>query len=606
MAVKRTALCGALIVGGALAPTASAGAQTPKTIAQLSDNTWYEGDLSRLTVSTAGDRAIFRRLGRPHLMLLPSGREDSTALAAGLDDVDNAAMCGNTVARHGQRGGERGWFVADEKAITTIPDDAVLRCSPDGSQIAFYRATAPRDGIAIGTREGAKPYRFDGEVTGAVFAPDGQFVYVAYIDDNGSSTLEQVAVSSGETRAVTRDLDMMPGDNSLGISPDARYVYVALASAGAPDNAQRHVPYAKRFLQLYAIDVQTGARARIRSSAHDEYDANVIGKMMYWARVIPHKAVGVIPASGGEVREILQDGDLPLWSPDGRRISYTYDYDRMADGALPMDVGVISVNANARPTSRPQPFVTGYHEDFSAAWSPNGKWIAWHSHRPPTPVPFYESPGHIDDVMLRKADDRHAPEIRLTDFGWEVGPPFWSPDGSKLLFSSWDKGGTPRIDKLWVLTMDQEAGRALQADRLMLPSGIRSAQWAVWSPDGKHLAIEDNQGGHKRALWIVGVDGSAGQKILDYEGSTYGGLDWSPDGTTIVYSGLAGDRLQLFAISPGGGTPRRLTHDSENILHPRFSPDGRWIACSRLAKEHLILSGAAPSELRLKLEGRKE
>jgi Tol biopolymer transport system component len=182
---------------------------------------------------------------------------------------------------------------------------------------------------------------------------------------------------------------------------------------------------------------------------------------------------------------------------------------------------------------------------------------------------------------LRRADDLHAPEIRLTNFGIETGPPFWSPDGKKLLMLSEQRGGTPGIGKIWILTMDTQKPAVLKTEMLPLPNEIRSVLWAMWSPDGREIAIEDNRGAGKRTLWIVRSDGSHPQRVLDYEGTTYDGLDWSRDGKSIVYSALAGDRLQLFSISRKGGAPQQLTHDSANLMHPRFSPDGSRIACTR-------------------------
>ena len=123
---------------------------------------------------------------------------------------------------------------------------------------------------------------------------------------------------------------------------------------------------------------------------------------------------------------------------------------------------------------------------------------------------------------------------------------------------------------------------------LPLTAEIRSASWSAWSPDGKEIAIEDNRGGGMRSLLVVRSDGSNAMKLLDYQGTTYGGLDWTADGKAIVFSGLAGEGLQLFSISREGGTPRQLTHDSGNLLHPRVSPDGRWIACTRIVQSRQI------------------
>jgi glycine/D-amino acid oxidase-like deaminating enzyme len=65
-------------------------------------------------------------------------------------------------------------------------------------------------------------------------------------------------------------------------------------------------------------------------------------------------------------------------------------------------------------------------------------------------------------------------------------------------------------------------------------------------------------------------------------------LDWAADGRTIVYCGLAGERLQIFAIPRSGGPPRLLTNDPANLMHPQVSPDGRWIACTRMSQSKEI------------------
>jgi TolB protein len=86
----------------------------------------------------------------------------------------------------------------------------------------------------------------------------------------------------------------------------------------------------------------------------------------------------------------------------------------------------------------------------------------------------------------------------------------------------------------------------------------------------------------RHALWVVAADGSSGRKLVDYPLRTYGGVDWTADGQTLIYTALTGNRMQLFAIPAAGGTPRRLTSDDAHLLHPKASPDGRLIAATRL------------------------
>src|SRR5579862_204210 len=607
----------ALLAGGRITsprtPAASANAApapAPSVVFETPDNTWFEGEITALQVSPDGEWALFRRFRAPHLVSLKSGKEDPARLNAGFTRVDFAAFCGrDSFARHGQRGNQQGWFISGESSqLTSIPDDAILICSADAKQIAYFPASKSAGGIFIGVPSSVKPAKHyslpAGDISSIAFSPDSASVYAVLTGENGSSTLVSVTPDDTHVTTIATDLDMMENSNAISLSRDGQHAYLALASPGVPDNKARHEPYAKRWLAIYDLDLKTGARHKIISSDQDNYDPNLASSAaaqsssaspsLFWLRIQRHKGISVFPATtaGATPRELLPNAELPIWSFDGRRISYLFNFDRIVAGALPMDAGVISVDPDAHVTSPHKVIVAGYHEDFPAAFSPDGHWIAFHSHRSPTPVPFYLSAGHTDDIYLRLADDNSAPEIRLTDFGWEAGPPYWSPDGRKLIFSSWVKGGEPGIDKVWILTLDPATGKVLDTQRLHLPAALRSAHWTAWSPDGKQIAIEDDQGADKRSLWILNADGSDPHKILDYHGTTYGSLDWTPDGKNIVYSGLSGEFMQILSVPVTGGTPKLLTHDAATLIHPRVSPDGRWIACSRMEKTEQILRGS--------------
>ena len=59
-------------------------------------------------------------------------------------------------------------------------------------------------------------------------------------------------------------------------------------------------------------------------------------------------------------------------------------------------------------------------------------------------------------------------------------------------------------------------------------------------------------------------------------------MAWTPDGQTLLYSALVGDRMQIFSIAREGGAVRQLTHADVNLMHPSVSPDGRLVAASRI------------------------
>jgi Tol biopolymer transport system component len=573
-------------------PLASAQTGQSTKLYEYASNQWFEALTNAVSISADGKWALFTSSQAVRLVALQNGHEDQVQLSAGLDAPPRAAaFCGTKLARVGKRGTETGWFIPDvdgQLRLTSVPPDALLQCSRDTSEIAYYFPDRPDTGISILIGGKRQDYPLKGKVTGAAFTLDGKALFAVSLGMNGRTSLVRITPPKPGVGTVTSDLDAMPSRQTIGMSADAQSIYIALASDAVPNNAARHQPNVQRWLKIYQLHPAKDRHVVVQSANKDNFDPAVVNGDLYWGTNVLHSAVALMPTDGGEAKEIVAEGQVPVWSFDGHRLSYFFGDMRLADLALNLDAAVIGVDAQGRKSSGPTVIVSGYNEDFPAAISPNGRWIAFHSHRSKTPVPIYDSPGSADDIFLRRADDLHAPEIRLTNFGWETGPAFWSPDGRKLLFSSWVKGGQPGIYKLWVITVDPESGKALSTGQFPLPPDPRSAQWAAWSPDGKEIAIEDDRSDEQRRIWIIKADGSHGEKLLDYKGSTYGGVDWTPDGATVIYSGLAEGRMQLFAISRQGGSPRQLSHDSGNLLHPRVSPDGRWIACTRTVQSQQI------------------
>ena len=567
-------------------------------VLELPSNQWFEGPLDRVSVSPNGKWALVSRRNAPRniqLYSLKTGQEDLRTLMADLNRVDYASFCGPVgIARLGERTIEDGWFLphgvnGDSVKLSGLPPDAIPVCGKGEAELAYIRRNAAEQEVFIDLRGQVRGYGVSGRVVGMAFSPEGDYFYELLFLASGQSSLVRIDVNTGSSKVIASHLDASPLAGPLSISADGRKMYVALAGDARPNNEARHQPDADRWLKIYELDLAAGSRRKIVDTPGEDDNAPaIVRSTLYWTQTAYHASIVLVPSGGGEAKEIISGGQLPMWSPDGKRVGYFFGGPRQADWGLNLDDAVVAVDEQGNRASQPSVIVSGYGEDFPPAWSPDGKWIAFHSHRSPKPVPQYGDPASTDDVYLRLADDVHAPEMRLTDFGWETGPAYWSPDGKKLLFSSWEPGGQPEIDKLWVLTLNPDTGRVVATEKLPLPAEIRSVSWAAWSPDGEEIAIEDNRGGEDRTMWTVQADGSHAEKVLDYKGTTYDGLDWMPDGHTIVYSALAEGRLQLFAIPSIGGGPRQLTHDSGTLLHPKVSPDGRWIAGTRLVQSKQI------------------
>ncbi len=190
---------------------------------------------------------------------------------------------------------------------------------------------------------------------------------------------------------------------------------------------------------------------------------------------------------------------------------------------------------------------------------------------------------------MRRAEDLNAKEIRVTDNLWETGWVYWSADGRKIIYTTWDRNAEPGTYHVWTTAIDQDTGVIGKAEEIHFPPTVHSPQIAVFSPDGKEIALEDASAPGQRILWAASADGKKVEKIAAYESETYGGVDWTPDGKTLLFAGLDGQRMQIFSIPRSGGTPRRLTDGKGNLIGPSGFPGWKVDRLSRVDTVQTLL-----------------
>jgi Tol biopolymer transport system component len=242
------------------------------------------------------------------------------------------------------------------------------------------------------------------------------------------------------------------------------------------------------------------------------------------------------------------------WSPDGERIVFR----RLSPGLSP-GLSIIGVDGTGGRR------LTRTDGDAEPAWSPDGEQIAF----------WRQDVG----LMLLEADGTNE---RLLWRGTGQGIR-WAPDGRTLSFVdvNFDTG----VDTL--LTVDVDTRRIVRRARGSFAS---SYEPLAWSPDGTRVAYEEweEQGDSAVSrLVTVNADGSGRRVVLNDAGG-YGGVLWSRDGRSLIYTrrGLGG--YQLFETPARGGTHRRIT---------RAYPDGgsaHGPVWARIAFRH------APSRNRLR------
>ncbi len=188
-------------------------------------------------------------------------------------------------------------------------------------------------------------------------------------------------------------------------------------------------------------------------------------------------------------------------------------------------------------------------------------------------------PGAIPHVVNQKTGQVSAV---LAEYG---GGRFfgWHPDGRHFLY--------------WV-DVKQVGLRLVDAETLettQLATHRGPIQGAAISPDGKTIAyIDDNLPAVLHALWFVSSTGGDAKPVVNIDGGAYINTEaWPPDGKHLVYNGGC-EPLPRRGETPTYGSLCVLdveTHKahalpSPNIGdHPRWSPDGRYIAATGVASD---------------------
>jgi Tol biopolymer transport system component len=459
------------------------------------------------------------------------------------------------------------WAVYDRASMTRRPlwparsnvsSLKQLAWSPDGRTIAGI--VNGRDGAELwtvaadGTTGGSTlvPSR----VASPAWTPRGELACITTIDGRARVTIP----CGGARVAAQPDLDAY---GPMAFSPDGANVYVSLAnSTGTVD--------------LWAVPISSGSAQRLSRFTRDAYapsvanDGSVVFKLQSY-----RTAVAVAPAGGGATAPLATfQSETPSWDPTGKWIGITYGtWRRIPDDAkypdIAQDAGIIGADPS-NPAAKPSEVVhESASEDQALCWSPNGRWIAFHSHKEQS-----------DDLWLRRASgDPQARRITMLGRGAEAGWPRWSRDGRWLLFNGASRQTHRTV--IYVVEMNQESGEVVAPAREVAVQGLDLDVFHTeWVDDGKTLVAIGKEEPGRHVIFTVPREGGAARVVHRFSSEhDQPGLGASPDGRDVAFIGPAPDGFfQIFRVPIGGGTAVQVTHDPSQKTQPAWSPDGQRIA----------------------------
>jgi len=244
-----------------------------------------------------------------------------------------------------------------------------------------------------------------------------------------------------------------------------------------------------------------------------------------------------------DVHELTGVSD-PRSSPDGRTIAYAvWKIDKDAN-----DVKGAIWLAPVDGSAPPRQFTSGTSRDADPRWSPDGTRIAFTSKRD----------GGVPQLYVMPVGGGEA--RKLTDLKEDVTQPAWSPDGNRIVFVA--RHRAPEYGEV--------------DDKKRAPRRITRLQFKL-----------DNVGwtfDRPQHLFVVPADGSAEPTQITSGDFEHEQPNWSPDGTKIAFASARHEDWDttpirdIYVMPSEGGDPVCVTSVDGTCSAPSWSPDGSRIA----------------------------
>lgn len=255
----------------------------------------------------------------------------------------------------------------------------------------------------------------------------------------------------------------------------------------------------------------------------------------------------------------------PALSPDGKQLAFVWN----GPDKRNRDIYVKLVDAGT-----PLRLTTAPASDVCPAWSPDGRHVA-----------FYRETGAGRDVLMIPALGGVERRIGSSHGDPRICSLSWTPDGKSVAIV--DRAASSESPAVFLLDVESARKRKLTSP----PPGVQPGD-ALFSlsPDGTKLAFVRLRGSvYGRDLYLLdlGSDGKpqGDAKLLTSGGRWISGLDWSPDGLSLILASYRGGNQRLWRLPVGAragpNEPEALPAVGEYATTLTVARQGKRLAYTR-------------------------
>lgn len=367
-------------------------------------------------------------------------------------------------------------------------------------------------------------------------------------------------ITAALTAAATTEPKPLDG------APERLDELVRLCLRKNPESRLQHIDDARIMLEVLREGLGSGGRAMAGTRRARLWwvpatalllAAVGLGTWMRWFRATTVAALKIIPLTTYPG----QQAD-PALSPDGKQVAFSWNgetsdnfdiYVKLVDGGTPL-----------RLTTNPA-------SEGSPAWSPDGGRIAF--------LRFLGSTADILVIPSLGGQERKLGQIQITPSRLPCRLS-WSPDGTLMAVSDRSPSGNGGI---YLVSVETGEKRLVSSPPLEYIGDSSPS----FSPDGRSLALIRSRGSESDDIYVVPMT-AAGQAAAHPRRITsglgpIGGLDWTPDGRSLVFSVLSSGDMALRIVAVAGGQPAPLPGAGEYGHMPSVSRHGNRLVYARSA-----------------------